>query len=88
MSLRIYKKARIEPLLYDGRYISGNRPNRFALLDHRPAFREAYGIVLQIQADVLKESIAQERTHTARSAQLPDLQIGLKGGYVGATDPL
>ena len=38
---------------------------------------------LQIQADVLKESIAQERTHTARSAQLPDLQIGLKGGYVG-----
>ena len=38
---------------------------------------------LQIQADVLKESIAQERTHTARSAQLPDLQNGMKGGYVG-----
>ena len=60
-----------------------NRPNRFALLDHRPAFREGVRHSLQIQADVLKESIAQERTHTARSAQLPDLQIGLKGGYVG-----
>ena len=34
------QKARIEPLLYDSRYISGNRPNRFALFDHRPAFRE------------------------------------------------
>lgn len=38
---------------------------------------------LQLQADALKESMAQERVRTARSAQLPDLQIGLKGGFVG-----
>lgn len=38
---------------------------------------------LQLQADALKESMAQERTRTARSTQLPELQIGLKGGVVG-----
>ena len=38
---------------------------------------------LQLQADAMKESMAQERIRTARSAQLPELQIGLKGGFVG-----
>lgn len=38
---------------------------------------------LLLQADALKEKAAGERTQTARSAQLPDLQVGLKGGYVG-----
>ena len=38
---------------------------------------------LQLQADAMKESMAQERMRTARSAQLPELQIGLKGGFVG-----
>ena len=31
----------------------------------------------------MKESMAQERTRTARTARLPELQIGLKGGFVG-----
>lgn len=38
---------------------------------------------LQLQADAMKESMAQERTRTARTARLPELQIGLKGGFVG-----
>lgn len=38
---------------------------------------------LLLQADALKEKAAGKRTLTARSAQLPDLQVGLKGGYVG-----
>lgn len=38
---------------------------------------------LQLQADAMKESMAQERMRTARSAQLPEVQIGLKGGFVG-----
>lgn len=38
---------------------------------------------LLLQADALKEKAAGERRQTARSAQLPDLQVGLKGGYVG-----
>lgn len=38
---------------------------------------------LQLQADALKEAMAQERTRTARTSSLPDLQVGLKGGFVG-----
>lgn len=38
---------------------------------------------LQLQADAMKEAMARERIQTARSAQLPELQVGLKGGYVG-----
>ena len=38
---------------------------------------------LQLQADALKEAMAQERTQTARTSSLPDLQVGLKGGFVG-----
>ena len=30
---------------------------------------------LQLQADAMKESMAQERTRTARTARLPELQI-------------
>lgn len=38
---------------------------------------------LQLQADAMKELMAQERTQTVRATRLPDLQIGLKGGFVG-----
>ena len=38
---------------------------------------------LQLQADIMKESMARERAKTARAAQFPELQIGLKGGVVG-----
>lgn len=38
---------------------------------------------LQLQADIMRESMARERAKTARAAQFPELQIGLKGGVVG-----
>jgi outer membrane protein TolC len=38
---------------------------------------------LQLQADALKTSVAEEQTRTARNDRLPDLQIGLKAGVVG-----
>lgn len=38
---------------------------------------------LQLQADALETAMAHERTKTARTARLPDLQVGLRGGYVG-----
>lgn len=38
---------------------------------------------LLLQADALKEQAARERIQTARSAQLPNIQVGLKGGFVG-----
>lgn len=38
---------------------------------------------LLLQADALKEQAARERIQTARSVQLPDVQVGLKGGFVG-----
>ena len=38
---------------------------------------------LLLQADALKEQVARERIRTARSAQLPDVQVGLRGGFVG-----
>lgn len=38
---------------------------------------------LLLQADVLKEQAARERVQTARSEQLPNIQVGLKGGLAG-----
>lgn len=38
---------------------------------------------LHIQADKLREQQAGEQSQTARKAQLPDIEIGLNGGYVG-----
>ncbi len=38
---------------------------------------------LQLQADALQESTAQEREKEARAQQWPDLTVGLKGGFVG-----
>ena len=38
---------------------------------------------LQLAADKLKEKIAEERTRTARANRLPDIEIGLNGGFVG-----
>ena len=35
---------------------------------------------LQLQADIMKESMARERAKTARTALFQELQIGLKGG--------
>lgn len=38
---------------------------------------------LQLSADRLKEQMAYERTQTAHMAKLPDIGIGLKGGFLG-----
>lgn len=38
---------------------------------------------LQLAADRLKEEIAHERTKTARTARLPEINVGLKGGFLG-----
>lgn len=38
---------------------------------------------LRLAADRLKENIAREQARTARTARLPEINIGLKGGYLG-----
>lgn len=38
---------------------------------------------LQLAADRLKEQMAGERTRTARTARLPEVNIGLRGGFLG-----
>jgi outer membrane protein TolC len=38
---------------------------------------------LQLQADRMKESVAGEQARSARTARFPELQIGLRGGFVG-----
>ena len=38
---------------------------------------------LQLAADRLKEKMANERAKTARTTRLPELNIGLKGGFLG-----
>lgn len=38
---------------------------------------------LQLTADRLKEQIADDRARTARASRLPEINIGLNGGFVG-----
>jgi outer membrane protein len=38
---------------------------------------------LQLAADRLKEQMADERKQTARATRLPEISIGLKGGFLG-----
>lgn len=38
---------------------------------------------LRLASDRLKENIAGEQARTARAARLPEINIGLKGGYLG-----
>lgn len=38
---------------------------------------------LQLAADRLKEEMARERSATARTNRLPELNVGLKGGFLG-----
>lgn len=46
-------------------------------------FEQATRQHLQLAADRLKEQMAEERTRTARSARLPEINIGLRGGFLG-----
>lgn len=38
---------------------------------------------LTLQADAMEEQAARERERTARTARYPDLEVGLRGGFVG-----
>lgn len=46
-------------------------------------FEQGIAQSLRIGADQLKEEIADLRARTARTLRLPDIEVGLKGGYVG-----
>ena len=46
-------------------------------------FRQASQQHLQLAADRLKEQIADERARTARTSRLPDINVGLRGGFLG-----
>ena len=46
-------------------------------------FEQGIAQSLRIGADQLKEEMADLRARTARTLRLPDIEVGLKGGYVG-----
>ena len=83
MYLKMYKKygAVLSSLFLAAQSINAQTDSLFLTIDQ--LFERGVQHSLQLQADVMKESMAQERIRTARSAQLPELQIGLKGGFVG-----
>ena len=83
MYLKMYKKywAALSCLLWVTSSINAQTDSLFLTIDQ--LFERGVQYNLQLQADAMKESMAQERMRTARSAQLPELQIGLKGGFVG-----
>lgn len=82
MYLKMYKKygAALSCLLWVTSSINAQTDSLFLTVDQ--LFERGVQYSLQLQADAMKESMAQERMRTARSAQLPELQIGLKGGFV------
>ena len=46
-------------------------------------FRQASQQHLQLAADRLKEQMADERVRTARTSHLPEINLGLRGGFLG-----
>lgn len=46
-------------------------------------FRQASQQHLQLATDRLKEQMADERARTARTSRLPDISVGLRGGFLG-----
>lgn len=85
MYLKMYKKywAALSCLLWVTSSINAQTDSLFLTVDQ--LFERGVQYNLQLQADAMKESMAQERMRTARSAQLPELQIGLKGGICRTT---
>lgn len=49
----------------------------------REVFERASQEHLQLVADRLKEQMAQEQIKTARTKRLPELTVGLRGGFLG-----
>lgn len=52
-------------------------------LSVKQLFEQGIAQSLRIGADQLKEEMADLRARTARTLRLPDIEVGLKGGYVG-----
>ena len=75
MYLKMYKKygAALSCLLWVTSSINAQTDSLFLTVDQ--LFERGVQYSLQLQADAMKESMAQERMRTARSAQLPELQI-------------
>ena len=71
MSLRIYKKHVLSLFCMTVATFPAIAQTDSLFLTIDQLFERGVRHSLQIQADVLKESIAQERTHTARSAHSP-----------------
>lgn len=52
-------------------------------LDVEQLFERASRYHLKLSSDRLKEQIADERVKTARNARLPEINVGLRGGFLG-----
>ena len=83
MFLKTYRVYLMGPLclMFAGQPAKAQTDSLFLSVDQ--LFERGVQHSLQLQADALKEAMAQERTRTARTSSLPDLQVGLKGGFVG-----
>ena len=83
MFLKTYRVYLLGPLclMFAGQPAKAQTDSLFLSVDQ--LFERGVQHSLQLQADALKEAMAQERTRTARTSSLPDLQVGLKGGFVG-----
>lgn len=46
-------------------------------------FERASSYHLHLAADRIKEQIADKQAQTARNSRLPEINIGLRGGYLG-----
>ena len=82
MFLKTYRVYLLGPLclIIAGQPAKAQTDSLFLSVDQ--LFERGVQHSLQLQADALKEAMAQERTRTARTSSLPDLQVGLKGGFV------
>ncbi len=80
MSLRIYKKHVLSLFCMTVATFPAIAQTDSLFLTIDQLFERGVRHRLPTKADVVQEALAPARTHKARSAQLPDLQIGLKGG--------
>ena len=79
MFLKTYRVYLLGPLclIIAGQPAKAQTDSLFLSVDQ--LFERGVQHSLQLQADALKEAMAQERTRTARTSSLPDLQVGFCG---------
>ena len=85
MHLKMYRRLLIilfGKLLLTGNTLQAQQPDTL-FLPVDQLFEKGVEHNLQLQADKLQTQMAHERTRTARTSRLPDLQVGLRGGFVG-----